>query len=209
MKMVCSGTDSTGIHGRTFYQRNGKPWLDLLLIMTFSPLWLPLFFLLVILIFLFDGTPVFYSEKRAGRNGTPFQILKFRTLRKPSPGLLFTDRHSPLFTRLGPILRISGLDELPQMFNVLRGEMSLIGPRPLPLSHPALRDLQGRNRLKVRPGVSGLAQVNGRNSLSWPEKIAFDVQYTQNFSLGQDLLILLLTLPALLRGGTWFQPSDR
>lgn len=201
-----NGVSAGGNPPRTasLYSRLGKPWLDVTLVLLTLPFWLVLFLVIALLVRLIDGAPVFYREERAGRRNLPFRIYKFRTLRDSRPGLLFTDGRSPLFTRLGPFLRVSGLDELPQLLNVLRGEMSLTGPRPLPLSHPALADPRSPHRSRVRPGLSGLAQVHGRNLLTWPEKLVLDEQYVMNHSLRGDLWILLRTLPALLRGGTWF-----
>ena len=143
-----------------------------------------------------SGGPVLFRQQRAGWYGEPFTILKFRTM-KP---LWFAGQpDSDRTTALGRFLRSSSLDEIPQLLNVLRGEMSLVGPRPtLPEQVAHYTDRQ-RLRLTVRPGLTGWAQVRGRNSLSWPERIELDIWYIAHRSLFLDLRIIVLTLLRLLR----------
>ena len=157
----------------------------------------PLFGLIAACIWLDDGRPLFFVQTRAGWQGRPFRVLKFRTLTH-EPG--DPTRPAAHTTRVGGLLRRWALDELPQLWNVLCGEMSLVGPRP---ALPEQVDQYGpheRRRLRVRPGLTGWAQIHGRNALSWPERIELDVWYVRNRSLWLDLQILLRTPIVLLRG---------
>ncbi len=148
------------------------------------------------------GTPVFFRQERPGLGGRPFRLTKFRTMtdcRGPD-GLLLPDAER--LTPLGRFLRSSSLDELPELLNVVRGEMSLVGPRPLLMQYlPRYSPRQAR-RHEVRPGLTGWAQVSGRNAIDWDERLERDVWYVDHVSLGLDLKILLLTLrTVLLREG--------
>jgi lipopolysaccharide/colanic/teichoic acid biosynthesis glycosyltransferase len=152
-----------------------------------------------------DGGPVLYRQTRVGRNGVDFELLKLRTMvvgaEKQGAGFA-VDRGDSRITRVGRILRRTSLDELPQLWNVLRGEMSLIGPRPtLRYQVDTYTDRQ-RRRLEVRPGLTGWAQVNGRATLPWEERIELDVWYVDHRSPRVDLKILLRT-PLALFGGTY------
>jgi lipopolysaccharide/colanic/teichoic acid biosynthesis glycosyltransferase len=142
------------------------------------------------------GRPVFFRQVRSGRHGQEFRILKFRTMRPERfPGEPDVDRD----TALGRALRSSSLDELPQLWNVVKGDMSLIGPRPtLPEQVRHYTDAQ-RGRLAIRPGITGLAQVRGRNSLSWPERIEIDLWYIEHRSLWLDVQIVGRTVLSLIR----------
>ena len=144
-----------------------------------------------------SGPPVLFRQKRSGYHGRPFEVLKFRTLHA---GL--HDVGDPLsqVTKVGRVLRRWGLDELPQLWNVLRGEMSLVGPRPTLPEQTARYGPFERRRLDVRPGLTGWAQIHGRNALSWPERIRLDVWYVEHASLRLDLHILLRTPGTLFRG---------
>ena len=153
-----------------------------------------------------DGRPVLFTQRRAGRDGEPFRIYKFRTLETgPTDPTRPADHTIPL----GDLLRRWALDELPQLWNVLRGEMSLVGPRPVPLSHVERYGPYERRRLHVRPGLTGWAQIQGRNALPWPERIEHDRWYVQHRSLGTDLRILARTLPVLIRGTGVYGPDGR
>lgn len=153
-----------------------------------------------------DGRPVFFVQVRAGRGGAPFRLIKFRTLtRGPKDPTRPADHTIPI----GEVLRRWAIDELPQLWNVLRGEMSLVGPRPVPLDQVARYGEHERLRLRVRPGLTGWAQVQGRNALSWPERIEHDRWYVQHRSLGTDLRILARTLPVLIRGTGVYGPDGR
>jgi len=142
------------------------------------------------------GSPVFFRQRRSGLRGREFTILKFRTMRAARhEAETDLDRDTPLGRRL----RAASLDELPQLVNVLRGDMSLIGPRPTLPEQVVHYDARQRGRLSIRPGITGWAQVNGRNSISWPERIEFDLWYIANRSLRVDLKVLWLTVLNVIR----------
>ena len=144
------------------------------------------------------GSPVFFTQVRPGLNGKPFRMVKFRSMtdeRSPDGELLpDADR----LTRFGALLRSTSLDELPELWNVLKGEMSLVGPRPLLVEYLPLYTPEQARRHDVRPGITGWAQVNGRNAISWGEKFALDVWYVENQSLWLDIKILWLTVRKVL-----------
>ncbi len=144
------------------------------------------------------GAPVFFTQERPGKNGKPFRIVKMRTMRetRDSSGALLPDAER--LTPLGKLLRSTSIDELPQLINVLRGELSLVGPRPLLMQYLPLYDREQARRHDVMPGITGWAQIHGRNAVSWDEKFALDVWYVDNWSLGLDLRILLRTLGAVV-----------
>lgn len=142
------------------------------------------------------GSPVLFRQERAGRGGMPFTVVKFRTMR---PQTRVSESDAERLSAVGRVLRSSSLDEIPQLWNVLRGEMSLIGPRPTLPEQVVHYTARQRGRLEVRPGLSGWAQVRGRNGLSWPERIELDLWYVANRSLLLDLRIVGLTLRQLVR----------
>jgi lipopolysaccharide/colanic/teichoic acid biosynthesis glycosyltransferase len=145
-----------------------------------------------------DGRPLLFVHERAGLDGRPFGLLKFRTMRPPaSPG----EPDAARITRVGRVLRRSSLDELPELWNVVRGEMNLVGPRPLPVAYTAEYSPAEARRLEVKPGVTGLVQVRGRNALTWEEKFALDTWYVEHRTWRLDLRILLETPLVVLRGG--------
>jgi lipopolysaccharide/colanic/teichoic acid biosynthesis glycosyltransferase len=144
------------------------------------------------------GRPVMFRQVRPGRYGLPFTLVKFRTMTAVDPGsepLPDADR----LTRLGRMLRATSLDELPTLWNVLRGDMSLVGPRPLLAEYLPLYSEEQRRRHEVRPGITGLAQVSGRNALPWPERLALDVAYVDHRSIALDLRILARTVGLVIR----------
>jgi lipopolysaccharide/colanic/teichoic acid biosynthesis glycosyltransferase len=146
--------------------------------------------------------PIFFRQERVGRHGRSFEILKFRSLvAEPprEPGDYLISAADPRITRVGAFLRRWSLDELPQLWNVLRGDMSIVGPRPTLRYQVEQYDDFQRRRLEVLPGVTGWAQVAGRNALTWPERIKLDVWYVDHRSLRLDLRILLATVPTLIR----------
>ena len=145
------------------------------------------------------GRPIVFRQQRPGRFAKPFILLKFRTMsdRRDASGRLLPDAER--LTRIGRFLRATSLDELPQLWNVLRGDISLVGPRPLLMEHlPRYSPEQGR-RHDVMSGITGWAQINGRNALNWAEKFELDKWYVDNWSLGLDLRILLQTFKCVLR----------
>ena len=182
------------------YPDFGKRALDLVLSMLMFIGLFPFFlFLFLLLAPYFKGSP-FFAQERPGKNGKHFRILKFKTMTDAvdENGNLLSDEKR--LTSLGKIVRRTSLDEIPQLFNVLRGDMSLVGPRPLlPEYLPLYNERQAR-RHAVKPGVTGWAQINGRNAISWEQKFDFDVWYVDHLSFGLDLKILLETLWNVIRG---------
>lgn len=154
----------------------------------------PIMLVTALVVFLSLGPPILFCQTRAGLNGKPFAVLKFRTMLDASgaDGKPLPDEKR--LTPTGGALRASSLDELPQFFNVLVGHMSLVGPRPLPVAYlPRYSPRQAR-RHEVKPGITGWAQVNGRNDLSWEEKFDLDVWYVDNWNLALDFRILIMTI---------------
>lgn len=159
----------------------------------------PVFLVLMLLIRLKLGAPVFFTQARPGLHGTPFRMVKFRTMTdvRDTAGNLLSDGER--LTVFGKFLRASSLDELPELWNVLKGDMSLVGPRPLLMEYLPLYSEKQSRRHEVRPGITGCAQVNGRNALSWEEKFKLDVWYVDNRSLWLDVKILWLTVWHVVR----------
>jgi lipopolysaccharide/colanic/teichoic acid biosynthesis glycosyltransferase len=145
------------------------------------------------------GAPVLFRQMRPGLDEKPFALLKFRTMREPRPGEDRYDSDAERLTSLGRWLRATSLDELPTLWNVLCGEMSLVGPRPLLLEYLERYTPEQRRRHLVQPGITGWAVVNGRNSLGWEKKFALDVWYVDNWSFRLDLKILVMTLSQVVR----------
>lgn len=145
------------------------------------------------------GAPVLFRQQRPGKGGEPFTIYKFRTMtdERGSDGELLPDEER--LGKFGQFLRSTSIDELPELFNVLKGDMSLVGPRPLLMRYLSLYTEEQARRHEVRPGITGWAQVNGRNALSWEEKFEFDVWYVDNHSMWLDLKILAMTLWKVFR----------
>jgi len=154
----------------------------------------PFLLLLSVLIAILLGRPVFFRQLRPGRHGAPFRMIKFRTMTDTFDvqGVLLPDEQR--LTKFGRFLRTTSLDELPELWNVLKGEMSLVGPRPLLMEYLPLYTPEQARRHEVRPGITGWAQVNGRNAMSWPEKFAHDVWYVDHCRFGLDVKILFLTI---------------
>ncbi len=155
----------------------------------------PVLLLTALAVRLSMGSPVLFRHRRAGYRGRPFTLLKFRTMRPGAPG----EPDDARLTRLGALLRAASLDELPQLWNVLCGDMSLVGPRPLLMEYLARYTPEQARRHDVPPGITGLAQVRGRNAITWEEKFALDVWYVDHASLRLDLYILWRTLVAVVR----------
>lgn len=170
-----------------------KRAFDIAAVVLASPFWLPLAAIVACLVLVFDGAPVFFRQERAGKGGKAFGVLKFKTM--------VSNGGEPVPTRLGKWLRKLSLDEVPQLFNVLKGDMSLVGPRPLPVAYLPRYSPQQARRHEVRPGITGWAQVHGRNSLTWEEKFEYDLEYVEKGCLLMDLRILLMTIPSAFAGG--------
>lgn len=159
----------------------------------------PLFIGVSVLVWLSMGRPIFFRQQRPGRFVKPFWLLKFRTMsdRRGAGGKLLPD--ADRLTRIGRMLRATSLDELPQLWNVLRGDISLVGPRPLLMQYLPRYSPEQARRHDVMPGITGWAQINGRNALTWQEKFALDTWYVDNWNMILDLRILMLTLVRILR----------
>jgi len=164
---------------------------------------LPLWLAIAILVKVESKGPVFFVQKRVGKDGKLFPAYKFRTMIQGAAdrgaGPLIEGQDDPRITRVGKALRRWSLDELPQLINILRGEMSVVGPRPTLLYQVEQYEGFQRRRLEVKPGITGWAQIHGRNLLSWPERIEYDVWYVDNWTFGLDVEIILKTLPIWLR----------
>jgi lipopolysaccharide/colanic/teichoic acid biosynthesis glycosyltransferase len=160
----------------------------------------PAFAFVALLVRVGVGRDVIFRQVRAGLNGEPFEVLKFRTMRNATDSNGEPLPDAERITRVGRWLRSTSLDELPQLVNVLRGDMSLVGPRPLPLSYVARYSAVERRRLEVPPGLTGWSQVNGRNGMEWSEKLALDVWYVDHRSALLDIKIMLRTLNTVLVG---------
>jgi len=165
-----------------------------ILVVAFSPL----FLLIAVLIKIDSRGPVFFRQERVGKNGKIFRIFKFRSMVSDNDMRDFSSRDK--YTFVGKIIRRLSLDELPQLFNVLRGEMSLVGPRPWVVEYWTNMNKEERVRASVLPGITGLAQVKGRNGISIFSKIEYDIIYVKNFSFRQDVKILILTVLTVLSG---------
>jgi exopolysaccharide biosynthesis polyprenyl glycosylphosphotransferase len=191
----------------------GKRVFDLVVTTAATLALLPLFAFIAILIKLESRGPVFHVSRRYGRGGRIFHMYKFRSMEKDAhkkllelknqnevDGPIFKIRNDPRITRIGKFLRKYSLDELPQLFNVVIGDMSLVGPRPLPIDQIEKEDLRQLQRLEVRPGITGLWQIRGRSDLSFQRLVKWDVWYINNWSLWLDLRILFQTVPVVLYG---------
>ena len=161
---------------------------DLFLTALFSPLWVPLVLVVALAVRIALGRPVFFRQKRAGLGGREFTLVKFRTM-LPGDG-----PDDSRLTRFGRFLRASSLDELPVLWNVIKGDMSLVGPRPLPVRYLPRYSPEQARRHEVRPGITGWAQINGRNALDWESKFRYDVEYVDKRSFAMDVGILAVTV---------------
>ncbi len=183
----------------TPYRGWPKRTLDLLGALVLLVPTAPLLLLLALISRVLQGSPVLFRQRRPGLDGEVFGLIKFRTMSnaRDAHGELLPDAER--MTRFGNFLRRTSLDELPELLNVLRGEMSLVGPRPLLVDYLPLYSERHRRRHEVRPGITGWAQVNGRNSVSWPERLEMDVWYVEHVSPWLDLKILLSTVAIVFR----------
>jgi lipopolysaccharide/colanic/teichoic acid biosynthesis glycosyltransferase len=190
---------SVGARGSTFYRRRGKRALDLALSVPVLVALVPAGLALAALVRLRLGRPVLFRQQRPGLDGRPFTLLKLRTMTdaRDRDGHLLPDRER--LTPLGRFLRATSLDELPELWNVVRGEMSLVGPRPLLMEYLPRYSPEQARRHEVRPGITGWAQVNGRNALTWEQKFDLAVWYVDHLSPGLDLRILARTVVQVLR----------
>lgn len=158
----------------------------------------PLLVLISLLIIIFMGRPIFFKQLRPGLNGVPLTVIKFRTMHHLSDAQGNVKADTERMSHFGKFLRSTSLDELPELWNVLKGEMSLVGPRPLLMEYLPLYSPEQARRHEVRPGITGWAQVNGRNLISWDEKFKYDVWYVDNQSFTLDVKILFITLKRII-----------
>ena len=183
----------------TAYARFWKRFFDILIVLLFAAIWIPILLLLAVVVRLRLGSPIFFRQQRPGYRAEPFTLIKFRTMtdRRGADGQLLPDiERLPAF---GKWLRSTSLDELPELINILRGEMSLVGPRPLLMQYLGRYNERQARRHLVKPGLTGWSQVNGRNSLDWEEKLEMDTWYAENVSFLLDLKIMLMTFAAVFR----------
>lgn len=183
----------------SLYKNFFKRLIDILVSSSALILLSPIFLVLIIIIRIKLGSPVFFSQKRPGKNGKIFKMYKFRSMtgeRDQNGNLLPDNERLPEF---GQKLRATSLDELPELWNILKGDMSLIGPRPLLPSYLPLYNAFQKRRHEVKPGLTGWAQVNGRNNLDWPERFKLDVEYVDNMSLMVDIKIIIQTIEKVLK----------
>lgn len=175
-----------------------KRIFDIVIASTLLIVMSPLIFFVALLVRYHLGAPIFFRQNRPGLHGKIFQMIKFRTM------LELTDNHGKVvedaqrITRMGNFLRSFSLDELPELWNVIKGEMSIVGPRPLLIEYLPLYNETQNRRHEIKPGITGLTQINGRNALAWKEKFDLDVWYVDNHSLWLDVKILLLTVKKVL-----------
>ena len=171
-----------------------KKILDLFLVLLSLPLILPIYLLLMLLVLVKFNSPILFKQSRPGLKGKIFNIYKFRSMtsERDKEGILLSDELR--LTKFGKLLRSTSLDELPSLWNVLKGEMSLVGPRPLLVEYLPLYSSKQTRRHEVKPGITGWAQVNGRNAISWDEKFDLDVWYVDNQSTLLDIKILYMTI---------------
>ena len=185
--------------GLKMYRKYFKRPLDIVLSLIAIIVLSPVFIIVAILVRVKLGSPVIFRQERPGLNERIFTMYKFRTMtdQTDAEGNLLPD--SVRLTRFGKLLRSTSLDELPELFNILNGEMSIVGPRPLLVQYLEFYNEQQRRRHLVRPGLTGLAQISGRNAISWDEKFQLDVEYADHVTVMKDLSIILLTIKKVLK----------
>ncbi len=181
------------------YRNFVKRLLDIVFSLLLLILLSPVFLILMILVKIKLGSPIFFKQERPGKDGKIFKLYKFRTMtdKKDEEGNLLPDEER--LTSFGKMLRSTSLDELPELFNILKGEMSFIGPRPLLVEYLELYNDEQKHRHDVRPGLTGLAQVEGRNLLSWEERFKLDVEYVNNLTFLTDTKILFKTIKVVFK----------
>ena len=181
------------------YIRFIKPLIDFILALMLLLVFLPFILITALAIYIFIGKPILFTQSRPGKNEKLFKIYKFRTMTNEidTQGNLLPDAQR--LKGVGKIIRSLSLDELPQLFNIFKGEMSFIGPRPLLPEYLPLYNETQKKRHHIKPGITGWAQINGRNAISWKEKFELDVYYVNNISFYLDMKIFILTLMKVLR----------
>ncbi|MBR3227980.1 MAG: sugar transferase [Erysipelotrichaceae bacterium] len=181
------------------YELVFKRLLDILLSLSFMILFCWLYLILALIVYFKMGSPIIFSQERPGKDEKIFRLYKFRSMadKRDENGELLPDKER--LGRFGRLLRSTSLDELPELFNILKGDMSFVGPRPLLVKYLEHYNSFERRRHEVRPGLTGLAQASGRNALSWKEKFEKDVEYVDNVTFMMDLMIILMTLKKVIK----------
>lgn len=176
-----------------------KRVLDVLLSFTAIFIFIPVYLSIAVLVRVKLGSPVIFKQERPGRSEDIFAMYKFRSMSdaKDENGILLSDELR--LTKFGKWLRATSLDELPELFNILKGDMSIVGPRPLLVKYLPLYSVEQRKRHLVRPGLTGLAQINGRNAIDWKQKFKYDVEYVENISFKNDLIIIFRTISKVIK----------
>jgi lipopolysaccharide/colanic/teichoic acid biosynthesis glycosyltransferase len=184
---------------KTFYLRFFKRPFDLIVSIFAFIFFIPLYAILAFIVKINLGSPIIFKQLRPGLNGNIFHLYKFRTMsdKKDKDGNLLRDEFR--LTKFGKLLRSTSLDELPSLFNIIKGDMSLVGPRPLLVEYLNYYNEEQKKRHSVKPGLTGYSQIMGRNSLNWEEKFKFDVHYIKNITFLNDLLIIFRTIIIVLR----------
>ena len=181
------------------YAKYIKRILDLILSLMALIVLMPLMIIIGILVRINLGSPIIFKQKRPGKNEKIFTLYKFRTMtdKRDIDGNLLPDEYR--LTKFGKFLRSTSLDELPELINIIKGDMAIVGPRPLLVEYLPYYTEEEKHRHDVRPGLTGLAQVNGRNALQWEERFSFDLQYKKNVSFKEDFKIILMTIKKVLK----------
>lgn len=183
---------------KSFYQNYGKRMIDIILSLLAFIVLFPLLLIIGVLVYFKLGSPILFTQERPGKDEEIFKLYKFRTMTDGTDedGKLLPD--SVRLTKFGKFLRSTSLDELPELWNILIGDMSIVGPRPLLVEYLPLYNEQQKRRHEVRPGLTGYAQVNGRNAISWDDKFRYDVSYVDNITLISDTMIVFKTVKQVL-----------
>lgn len=181
------------------YKKYVKRLLDIVISFCSLVILSPIIIIVAILVRIKLGSPIIFKQDRPGKDGKIFKLYKFRSMsdKKDQNGKLLPDKDR--LTRFGKLLRAASLDELPELFNILKGEMSLVGPRPLAVSYLPYYNEKEKHRHDVRPGLTGLAQINGRNLLNWEERFAYDIEYVNNITFINDLKIIFKTFYKVIK----------